>query len=79
MKKIEIAHGHKYVATVSGSQYLESLGKAGEEKYGIVSGHAYSLLKTINVGGVTLLKLRNPWGRTIWKGDWSFTSDKWTK
>jgi len=25
-----------------------------------------------------LVKLRNPWGKTVWKGDWSFNSNKWT-
>lgn len=23
--------------------------------------------------------MRNPWGKTVWKGDWSFESKKWTK
>lgn len=25
-----------------------------------------------------LLKIRNPWGRFEWKGEWCDTSDKWT-
>lgn len=50
VKQLEVAHNHKYVATVSGTEYLESLGKAGQDKLGIVSGHAYSLLKTIRIG-----------------------------
>ena len=25
-----------------------------------------------------LVKVRNPWGKTVWKGDWSFSSKKWT-
>lgn len=29
-------------------------------------------------GNVTLVKLRNPWGKYEWKGDWSSNSDKWT-
>ena len=59
---------------MSGSSYLESLGKKEEEKLGLISGHAYSLLKIIKINGQTLLKLRNPWGKTIWKGNWSFDS-----
>jgi len=39
---------------------------------GLIGGHAYSLLKIIKFDGITLVKLRNPWGKTIWKGDWSF-------
>ena len=27
---------------------------------------------------VRLLKIRNPWGRYEWKGDWSSSSEKWT-
>ena len=29
--------------------------------------------------GTKLLKLRNPWGRGEWKGDWSDNSSKWTE
>lgn len=25
-----------------------------------------------------LLKVRNPWGKVEWLGDWSDNSDKWT-
>ena len=50
---------------------------------GLVDHHAYTLIaaKTVEVSpGVReqLLKIRNPWGRFEWKGDWSDASSKWT-
>jgi hypothetical protein len=36
-------------------------------------------LKFIDADGTQLIRLRNPWGNTIWTGDWSFNSNKWTK
>ena len=44
-----------------------------------MSGHAYSFLKFIDANGNYLVKIRNPWGSRIWKGDWSFESNKWSK
>jgi len=56
-----------------------------DEKFkemGLISSHAYALIEahTVSVGSkkVRLLKLRNPWGGTEWKGDWSDESTKWT-
>ena len=45
---------------------------------GIVQGHAYSLLRVEEADGHKLVQLRNPWGRTEWKGDWSDKSRLWT-
>lgn len=49
---------------------------------GIVQGHAYSLISihefTHSDRSVRLLKLRNPWGRGEWTGDWSDKSNLWT-
>lgn len=39
---------------------------------GLISGHAYTVLKIKDVNANTkLIKLRNPWGKEEWKGDWS--------
>lgn len=45
---------------------------------GIVFGHAYAILRVVAVDGHRLMQLRNPWGDTEWKGDWSDDSRKWT-
>ena len=45
---------------------------------GIIQNHAYSLLGHAEVGAngkvVRLMKMRNPWGRGEWTGDWSDNS-----
>lgn len=33
----------------------------------------------MEVDGIKLIKLRNPWGDGEWKGDWSDDSELWTK
>lgn len=49
---------------------------------GLVSGHAYSLIKAkegiVNGELIRLVKMRNPWGKTEWKGKWSDKSKLWT-
>ena len=49
-----------------------------------VLGHAYSIMKLFKFthsqkGNTVLLKLRNPWGKLEWKGDWSDDSPLWTE
>ena len=52
------------------------------EKTGILSRHAYSLLDVIELPNpktketYQLLRVRNPWGKTEWVGDWSDASDE---
>jgi hypothetical protein len=46
---------------------------------GIVQSHAYSILKLQLVDEFQLIRLRNPWGRKEWTGDWSDNSPLWTK
>ncbi|KAL4474670.1 hypothetical protein ABPG72_002263 [Tetrahymena utriculariae] len=59
------------------------LSKSQADRLGLVTSHAYSLIgfKEIthpNLGQVMLVRLRNPWGKKEWKGDWSDESPIWT-
>ena len=52
------------------------------EASGLIAGHAYSLLdlidvKLINGNTVKLVQIRNPWGKSEWKGEWGDKSDAW--
>ncbi|NXE75839.1 CAN14 protein, partial [Cochlearius cochlearius] len=50
-------------------------------KNGLVAGHAYTVTGirkvTCQYGPENLVRLRNPWGKIEWKGDWSDSSYKW--
>ncbi|KAI5120454.1 hypothetical protein M0805_008501 [Coniferiporia weirii] len=46
---------------------------------GIVTGHAYTVLKVVEFRGKRFLKIRNPWGRSEWNGRWSDGSKEWTE
>jgi hypothetical protein len=52
---------------------------------GLVAMHVYSVLRIAEVridgeeAPTMLIKLRNPWGKREWTGDWSDSSDKWKK
>ena len=47
-------------------------------RQGVIDRHAYAVLDTYEGYGERLVKVRNPWGKTEWKGDWSDGSPKWT-
>lgn len=51
-----------------------------QKELGLVEGHAYGVLDARIICGQKLLQLRNPWGNTEWKGDWSDNDKKhWTE
>lgn len=46
--------------------------------HGLVSGHAYSFLGTVQLSnGVKLAQVRNPWGKEMYKGPWSDHDSQW--
>ena len=52
------------------------------EKVGLIEGHAYSIIdflkiKTRQEKEVFLFKMRNPWAKKEWNGDWSDESPLW--
>ena len=51
-------------------------------RLGLATNHAYSIIQAavVNSNGqnVQLVKLRNPWGKIEWIGDWSDNSPLWT-
>ncbi|NWX02147.1 CAN14 protein, partial [Caloenas nicobarica] len=57
------------------------LGTTKVLKNGLVAGHAYTVTGirkvTCQYGPENLVRLRNPWGKIEWKGDWSDKSYKW--
>ena len=71
------------MCTAVASQANEEMNKADMKKVGLVDAHAYSLigatiLELDNGGQERLLKVRNPWGKREWTGDWSDKSPLWT-
>ena len=46
-------------------------GRGWGERRGIVEQHAYSVMRAVEIDGERLLLLKNPWGKSEWKGPWS--------
>lgn len=53
-------------------------GRGWGDRKGIMEGHAYSVMKAVEVDGQRLVLLRNPWGKGEWTGPWSDGSKEWT-
>ncbi|CAE6446482.1 unnamed protein product [Rhizoctonia solani] len=45
---------------------------------GLLQGHAYSVIKAVEVNGKRFVRLHNPWGHHEWNGRWSDGSKEWT-
>ena len=49
-------------------------------KVGLVTGHAYAVLRAIEpIAGLRLVQVQNPWGSTEWNGKFSDRSPAWTE
>ncbi|KAF9429931.1 hypothetical protein BGZ94_008970 [Podila epigama] len=72
--EVEMQRVNKDALMGCGIRYHDPSG----ERHGLVSGHAYSVLRTGVVDNERLVQLRNPWGQMEWNGDWSDQSEKWT-
>lgn len=46
--------------------------------YGLVTSHAYSVLRAKEYNGKKFVVVRNPWGTGEWKGRWSDGAKEWT-
>ena len=58
-------------------QGSDSASPLGAREY-IVRMHAYSIMEAREIKGNRLLKVRNPWGHSEWRGAWSDGSEQWT-
>lgn len=73
--KNAVANGECMLTTEVPSKY--------DGQHGLVGGHAYSLTDAVTVPtnhgqSANLVRVRNPWGNTEWKGPWSDGSKEWS-
>jgi hypothetical protein len=45
---------------------------------GLISNHAYSVLRAVEYNGKRFVVVRNPWGQSEWTGRWSDGAKEWT-
>lgn len=63
------------LASPGKDEFSEAEGPSDD--FGIVGGHAYTLIGAKEVEGFKLCNIRNPWGDFEWGGDWSDRSRLW--
>jgi len=78
----ECVRGEDLDFIMAASSNSDEKSEAKIEEAGLVPGHAYAMLRAVEVetreGVARLCQLRNPWGKHEWQGDWSDDSNKWT-
>ena len=64
----------------AGTQSEEKMSQSTFKSIGLVPSHAYSIIKIFQIQkNLIILKIRNPWGKIEWKGDWSDESPLWNQ
>lgn len=72
------------IAAADKKNYPMVAGSGRNPSYGLVKGHAFSVLGTQIIKNeygyevAKLIKMRNPWGKFEYYGPWSGKSGKWT-
>lgn len=56
----------------------ETPNKNDDAPDGLSNNHAYTLLDVITLNGEKLAKVRNPWAKESYNGDWSDKDARWT-
>ena len=78
-KNIREADAYKCIMTAT----IDQDNNNDIESVGLVANHTFSLVsafeREVNGENVKLIKLRNPFGKGEWTGDWSDQSDKWNE
>lgn len=74
----------KYLVTVNIDEKKDEEKKSKLADLGLIDNHMYTIIDAARVKNkdgkvVQLFQIRNPWGSNEWKGDWSDSSDTWTK
>lgn len=77
-KKLCALTNANHVLAAGGVKKTRANNRKSSSWDGLISNHAYSILDVAEPkAGVRLVKVRNPHGRTEWKGDWSDGSKLW--
>ncbi|EGR31619.1 hypothetical protein IMG5_106010 [Ichthyophthirius multifiliis] len=66
----------------AGANDEDELSQSKANRLGLVQSHAYSIISIKDIihrtlGKITLIKLRNPWAKKEWNGDFSDSSNLW--
>jgi len=77
---IEVNKMWEIISNADKNKFIITGGTHGavSEEMGLVPNHGYSIISVHEFQQCRLLKLRNPWGKFEWTGDYSDNSKLWT-